>query len=278
VEGTGLGLSISQRLVSMMNSQLHVKSTFGEGSVFWFDLKLPVIDGQVEFTVAERLPVGFEGQARKILIVDDNESNRTILVRMLKPLGFELQEASQGQEALEKAKSFQPDLILMDLIMPIMDGFEATRQIRNVPALENVVIIAISVRAFSEDRQKCAEAGCNEFMAKPVQLEALLQLMKAHLKLTWIYDNPSDGRQSAGPKRVEDDQFIGPPSGKAAILYELSLQGDVKGIREQIAQLEQMGHQYQPFVTKLRRLASKYRVKQIRKLLKPFVDKNNDTQ
>jgi PleD family two-component response regulator len=109
----------------MMGSEIKVGSTLGEGSVFWFDLDLPEVSGWQEPNQSEsRCLVGFKGHKRKVLIVDDNQVNCAILRQMLEPLGFEILEAVDGQDCLNKAVEFQPDLILMDLLMPVLDGFE----------------------------------------------------------------------------------------------------------------------------------------------------------
>ena len=101
---------------------------------------------------------------RRLLVVDDKAENRSVLMRMLAPLGFELKEAADGQEALEQAVAFQPDLIMMDLVMPVMDGFEATRQLRQVPALKTIPIIALSASVFEYTRQQSMEVGCDGFI------------------------------------------------------------------------------------------------------------------
>jgi len=145
IEGTGLGLAISQQLVRLMGSELYVKSTEGRGSSFWFDLDLPEVSEWTETKKSdEQYIIGFKGEKRKILVVDDKWENRTVLASFLLPLGFEVTEAADGREGLDKALKYKPDLILMDLIMPVMDGFEATRQIRRSPELTYTKIIAVS--------------------------------------------------------------------------------------------------------------------------------------
>ncbi|OQW90666.1 MAG: hypothetical protein BWK79_19175, partial [Beggiatoa sp. IS2] len=155
-EGSGLGLTISQRLVHLMGSELNVKSTLGQGSLFWFDLEMPCIfDGTVESVAVEQTTiVGFYGQKRKILIVDDKIESREILKSVLSPLGFQLQEATHGQEALVKTTQFHPDLVLLDLLMPIMDGFEYIRQIKQMDNLSHITIIAVSACADRKTQQE----------------------------------------------------------------------------------------------------------------------------
>jgi CheY-like chemotaxis protein len=268
-EGTGLGLSISKNLVEMMGGELRVKSVVGEGSTFWFDLELPVSDTWLETTEVEQTQVfGYEGPKQKVLIVDDRHENRLVLVRMLAPLGFEVHEAVDGRDGVEQAKSFQPDIILMDLVMPELDGFEATRQIRQVPALESTVIIAISASAFGKDRRKSLDVGCNDFIAKPIHLKALLRRLQKHLKLTWIYESKMEGQTG----KDEEPLFEFPPPEEIETLFELAQKGNIRGVEKHIAQLEQTDDKFEPFVAEIRQLTQSFKTKQLRELLQSYLD------
>lgn len=190
-DGTGLGLAISRRLVKLMGSDLEVSSIFGEGSKFWFDLALARSEKAVDSTEETCQPqtvCGYQGARRKILVVDDKASNRLVLTNMLEPLGFDMFEAIDGLEGVERAKMIKPDLILMDIRMPYMDGFEATERLRQTAGFERVIIIAVSASTFGEDRSASLEAGCDDFIPKPVHLPTLLQRMALLLQLTWIYN------------------------------------------------------------------------------------------
>ncbi len=293
-EGTGLGLAITKRLVDIMGGKLSVTSTPGQGSVFEVDLDLPVIVGWDETSDATESPViGFKGTKYKIMVVDDKWENRSILVNMLAPLGFELLEAADGQEAIQQAKTHRPEIILMDLVMPVLDGFEATRQIRNelgvgvgvgvgdsslptqtqTPNSNLPVIIAISASAFSQDHQKSLEAGCNNFISKPVRFEHLLQQLEEYLPIEWIYETKEESDKPKDKTVVSYSPVELPPE-KLATLYELAMKGNIKGIRDEIAELEQRGTN-DPFITELGQLAKRYRIKQIRELLKPHVNEGN---
>jgi signal transduction histidine kinase/ActR/RegA family two-component response regulator len=190
-EGTGLGLAISQRLVEAMGGQLQVRSELGRGTVFWFELWLPVVVLNIAVnSVDDAFPdiIGYLGPRRKILVVDDNFYNRSVLITILEPLGFELITAEDGKIALEKALTFRPDVILTDLVMPIMTGFELVKQVRNVPELQQVVIIAVSASMLDMSQSPNMLNGCNAFLSKPIEIDKLLALLETHLNLTWERD------------------------------------------------------------------------------------------
>jgi signal transduction histidine kinase len=189
--GSGLGLAISRQLVHLLGSDIHVDSRTAEGgsahgSRFWFDLSLPLVSTPAAATSVPRDVIDYTGPRRRILVVDDVDANRRLFADCLQPLGFELQEAANGEEALAKAQLFQPDLILMDNAMPVMDGLEATRRLRSTPGLAAVPIIAISAAAYEQDQQVSLAAGANVFLAKPVEIAALRACIGTLLKLEWL--------------------------------------------------------------------------------------------
>jgi len=267
-KGTGLGLPLSQKFVEMMNSSLQVKSTIGEGSTFWFELHLPEVLNWQQTEIVQGTIIGYQKPPRKILVVDDNVANRMIFFSLLTPLGFEIIEAENGQDCIEKAKACLPDLIIMDLIMPIMDGLEATRQIRKIPELKNVIIIAASASAFDKQRKECLGVGCDDFVTKPIQTDEILEKLREYLKLEWIYETSiekSEDLASTLPERVA------PPTNIAQALHDLASLGDIEGIIEQAQKLSKMDNQFILFAKQVEELANDFEIEELQTLVEPYL-------
>lgn len=276
-EGTGLGLAISRQLVQMMGSDIRVQSTLGQGSIFSFDLTLLEVTSQDESTAVEQLTiVGYRGDRRKILVVDNKRENREVLVGLLKPLGFEIIQAIDGQDGLNKACEFQPHLILMDLVMPVIDGFEAMRRLRATPELKDIIIIAISASVLDFSKQTSEKAGCDGFLPKPIREADLLQYIQMYLNLEWVYEPVDDQwrseKSNAPTAPLAATLSFPPPPSQAELdrLFDLALRGDLQGILEQIVQLEQIDPHWIPFTSRLRQLAKAFEEQKILKLIRQY--------
>ena len=173
--GTGLGLMISRRLVEMMGGRIGVDSKPGQGSVFWFELPLGFGVGGA-LPTPERAPQS-DGQPVRVLLVEDDPINRDVALELLQEVGYTVETAEDGAQAVERAPGGRFDLILMDMFMPVMDGVEATRQLRATPECATTPIIATTASAFREDRQRCIDAGMNDFVSKPVHPEKLFSTL-----------------------------------------------------------------------------------------------------
>ncbi|HBB33226.1 MAG TPA: hypothetical protein DDZ80_10645 [Cyanobacteria bacterium UBA8803] len=278
-EGTGLGLAISQKIVAMMGSQIFVESNPGVGSKFWFDLVLSDASAPCEATTLQSMGaiIGYSGSKRKILVVDDHWANRSVIIKRLDPIGFELVEATNGQEGLEKALDFRPDLIIIDLLMPGMDGFEMTRQLRQLPEFENTIIIATSASVLAVYQQKSQECGCHDFLPKPVQAEDLFNTIKIYLNLSWIYDNERDNsspefgdESSHYPEGTPTDMAI-PPSQELLTLYQAAQIGDVDGVEQEAIRIQQLNPDYTAFTTRILELANNFDYEEIEKLVDYYI-------
>lgn len=276
-EGTGLGLSIAKKLVEMMGGKLHVKSHPGKGSTFWFEVKFLEVSELVKSKTTEIQPVvvGFEGKSRKILVVDDRWENRSVLLNLLAPLGFSVVEASNGQECLSKLYETHPDLIVIDLVMPVMDGFEATRQIRKIPEFSQLPIIAASASVFDLDQQESLEAGCDAFIEKPIRSNELLALLQTYLEITWIYERhlfvPTEGGERSSLSEEDEKRLVGPSQEQATVLFDLAMMGDIHGIIKYSQELEQQEESLAPFARKIRQLAKNFEEQKICDLIERYV-------
>ncbi|HSF74304.1 MAG TPA: ATP-binding protein, partial [Microcoleus sp.] len=269
-EGTGLGLAIAQKIVQMMGGEIKVESILGQGSIFSFDLELTQSSEFIEqtsLTTSINL-TGFKGNKNKILLVDDRLENRGFLRSFLEPLGFKIMEACNGQEGLNKAIDFQPDLIITDLVMPVMDGFEMSRRFRKSSEFKDVILIASSASVFEFDRKNSHEAGCNEFLSKPIQVEELLEVLKKYLQIEWIYDQPADlaNQQQEGFTdllNLQSGELVIPPSTELVALFNAARIGDIEVVEQEANRLKQIDGNYLPFANKILQFAKNFEEKEL---------------
>ena len=274
-QGTGLGLAISQKIAQMMGSSLSVRSQPGQGSVFWLDLELSTIT-DCSKTSRESHPgkiIGFRGDKRKILVVDDQWENRSVIINLLAPIGLEMCEASNGQEGLDKAKSFNPDLIITDLVMPIMEGFEMIKYLKKLPQMKSVVIIASSASVFETDQHKSFDAGADGFLPKPVLSESLLEMLRVHLGLEWIYEEQEEVEimKDAPQGELAQEEIVPPPAEELALLYDLARKGLINKLIGEVERIEKLDQKLVPFTRYLQNLAKEFQVKKIREFIKQYI-------
>jgi signal transduction histidine kinase/DNA-binding NarL/FixJ family response regulator len=275
-EGTGLGLAISQKIVALMGGTLQVQSQLGEGSTFWFEVELTEATAWAEAAklFSQGTITGFKGQSRKILVVDDRWENRSVVVNLLEPLGFEMIEAEDGQNGLDKIAQLQPDLIITDISMPVMDGYEMLAQMRQNLQWQNIAVIVSSASVFDSDRQKSLDAGANEFLPKPIQADSLLAALQKLLQLEWVYEESPLERQEKTLEQINLAEII-PLSGEdLTLLYDLTRKGLVNNLLDEIERIEKIDDKFIPFTRKLRQFASGFQLRQMRTFIEQYLESN----
>jgi len=271
-EGTGLGLAISRSIVSMMDSCIQVQSTPDLGSTFWFEVDLPISQEWIAAATTAEVGeiIGYQGRKRKILIVDDGQVNRAVMVKVLVPLGFELAEATDGQEGLAQVAAFQPDLVIADLVMPKLSGFSLARRIHQSPG-KKPVIIASSASVLEPERVQSMEAGCDDFLPKPVSVEKLLDKLQQYLQLEWIYQGQSPSATIAPEADLDLGALVVPPVEILVQLHELAQGGLFFDIEELIAQLEGQDRRFQPFARQVMQFAEEFEGEQLQELIEKYL-------
>jgi two-component system sensor histidine kinase/response regulator len=189
-QGTGLGLAISRKYVQLMGGDIRVESTLGKGSRFTFDIHASLSSINNISTQAKRHIIGLAPTEKKyrILVVDDAKESRLVLTKILTSIGFEVREVVNGEEAIIQWQQWQPHLILMDMMMPVMDGYEATKIIKSLDKSPNqIIIIAVTANAFEEQREVILQAGCDDLINKPFREDELLDKLREYLGIGYLY-------------------------------------------------------------------------------------------
>jgi CheY-like chemotaxis protein len=293
-EGTGLGLAISRKFVQLMGGNIMVKSDIGHSTTFTFNIHVEVVE---ETAIESKLPIrqllALEpDQSRyRLLIVDDKQDNRQVLIKMLKPFGFELREAENGQEAIDIWQEWEPHLIWMDLRMPVMDGYEATKEIRRAeeqklrkaeveksrraeeqktvssdqhPASSiqhRTVIIAVTASSFEQEQAVILSAGCDDFLRKPFREHEIFDLLHKHLGIRFVYEEGEGQKVKGEEQKVEE---VLTPEAFAALPDELcaGLQHAVEVIDMERANslIDRIREHNRPLAEALTELVNNYRI------------------
>ena len=277
ITGTGLGLAITLNLIEMMRGKIQVDSEVGKGTTFSVELMLEKgIEDVYEIEGSEVKIVGYQGIKKKILVVDDTEQVREFLTNLLAPLGFALAEAQNGLEALVKLKDFNPDIVLMDLVMPVMNGLETIKNIRSDPYDKNIPIIALSASVFADDRSQSLAAGSNIFMPKPINIEQLLNNIGKLIGIEWKYErvkivqNLSEKFSDVAEINVTKEEEI-PDVEILKKIKNRAVLGDISGINSILKELESSG-KYEKFILKIGNFNNKFDTESIIKEINSFND------
>ncbi len=264
--GTGLGLTISKMLVELMGGELHASSEPGKGSLFQIKLFLPQVHNpQLVRNVPVPVRTGYLGKRRKILVVDNEAVDREMLLSVLEPLGFVMQEATSGYECLDILPRFLPDLVLMDLGMPGIDGWETIRRIRKLDVRQPGVAV---VSANSFDKGLVNDCGVlpEDFIVKPLNVSELIELIGRRLRLMWVTDAVELPEVEAGAVgEVSVLQF--PPSEYLDELQRLAEIGYVRGILKKLDEISSLDGTYRGFVDTVQHMLKQYEFRAIIRML-----------
>ncbi|GEM_PF-6696503 len=272
----GLNLTISQRLLTVMESELVIRKISSHGICFEFMVNLPVVyhhSSSFNSPIHLGRIVGLkQGQSCRVLVIDDEVVNRTLLTSVLTPLNFIVYQAEDGQSGLEAALTYLPDVVLLDILMPKLNGLEVVKKMCTYKELAHMIIIANS--ATPQHRSASLDCGCHDFLTKPIVIEQLLKKLQVHLKLDWLCETVS-------PKSVprEISEFLErPPATVIARFHQLALIGNIIEVIEYSHYFEQSYPQFLALAIEIRRLAESFQLKQLIQLIEPFLDHDHCSQ
>jgi two-component system sensor histidine kinase/response regulator len=269
-EGSGLGLAICRKFVQLLGGEVSVTSEPGRGSEFSFTISMKPLDAD-SLPVAE-VParvVGLEeGQPEyRVLVVEDKLDNRQFLLDLLSQVGFQVLEAENGEEAVAMFKQERPDLICMDIRMPVMDGYEATRRIKALPGGDGTPIIALTASVFEEDREPIMVAGCDGFVRKPLKEHELFENIKQLLGVRFRYMGSSEKLKNGA--HLDHGALAQLPEELKEQLLVAAHKLDTDEIENVMAEIENYSA---PLAASLRNLAKQFRldvvIKAVEKSLK----------
>jgi len=202
--------------------------------------------------------IGYTGERKKILLVDDNPSNLALLFAILDPLGFELEVADDGEKTIGMVAQYKPDLVLMDLLMPGIDGHETLRRIRNTEGLSHTKIVGVSAAVADKTRVEAFAAVCDGFVPKPIDIEDLLPVLKAQLRLQWIWEDTGAPASAALPPDVTGHPEKRPPLMILEELRDKAERGDFTKLGEILDTLLAEDDAYRTFCDRIRTYATRF--------------------
>jgi len=260
VGGTGLGLTVSRRLVELMGGRLTVKSQVGKGSCFRFDALVKLAEGAVQeqAPTTMRQVVGLEPGTGpfRILVADDQKDNRDMLTALLEPLGFEIREAVNGQEALDIFDAWSPHAVLMDMRMPVLDGYETTRRIKATEEGRATPVIAVTATAFDDAESKVLATGVDGYVRKPFRPEEIFAVLGKCLGLRYVYaEDTGQAPDKANVQPLTREDLAAQSASLRQALRQAVDEGDMAGLQALIAQVEDTDA---AAARKLRNLADQY--------------------
>lgn len=269
LEGTGLGLSISKKLAQKMKGDIEVQSTLGKGTKFTLHFPLVECAPQVE---VQRTVVDYQGRRRRVLIVDDRPANRIVLRSLLEPIDFFVDEAGNAEETFKILEHSLPDLILMDLMMPGMDGFELCKKVRELKLARTIPCVAISAMSGDEVEKRCRDAGFLQLLNKPVNLDMLLGALQSHAGVEWTYGVLQPSPEEKGKQLVleEPAEIVPPPPKELTEFINLARRGVVRAIENRAEQLAINSPEHAAFAKRVTIYTGGFRIKELTEWLGSF--------
>ncbi|MEB3341433.1 ATP-binding protein [Okeania sp.] len=279
-EGTGLGLAITRNILSLMGSKIQVTSELGVGSTFSFEVDFSLVkEWQYRMvTNIKKNLIGYQGEPLSLLVVDDVRENRLVITNLLKPLKFNVFEAENGEDGLHKALQLQPNLIITDLMMPVMDGYTFLKYIRKSEILKKTPVIIFSAYISAMDEKQCLQAGGNAFLEKPVKADELFKLLAENLQITWKYEptstSSSEHQQNSSKIESPTGDMVLPPLEALENLFLLAQQGRLKKLVTAAQALEEENQDYALFVRYIVHQAKGFEVKKITLFIQESLEKS----
>jgi CheY-like chemotaxis protein len=271
-EGTGLGLVISRQFVQLMGGDIAVKSELNQGTIFSFSIQIELgKETQESNNSTQRvLALAPDQPIYKILAVDDKPINCQLLVKLLTPLGFEVKEAANGQDAIAIWEAWEPHLIFMDMRMPVMDGYEATKYIKAQVKGSATAVIALTASVLEEEKVIVLSAGCDDFIRKPFKENMIFEALIKHLGVTYIYEqNQEQDHSSLATAKLSTKNFEIMPQQWLRQLSEAALEANTEEVITLIGEISST----EIFLTQsLTKLVRKFEFEQILDLINPLLE------
>jgi len=274
-EGTGLGLAITRQFIKLMGGDISVNSVVGEGTTFSFSIL--VEPGEATFSresnpIRKVLALTPGQPVYRILAVDDKTVNRQLLIRLLAPFGFDVREASNGQEAIAIWESWEPHLIFMDMRMPVMDGYEATKHIKGQVKGNATAVVALTASVLEEEKAIVLSAGCDDFLRKPFRENTIFDALHKHLGVTYIYESAPDKDDAQGATVLATEQFLIMPQPWLAQFSDSLLEANTEQIMQLVAEIPDVESELKDGLTKLIR---RFEFEIILDLIEPLLEESD---
>ena len=253
-EGTGLGLAITRQFIKLMEGDINVSSVVDQGTTFSFSILVDL--GEVTLSrepssVRKVLALTPGQPVYKILVVDDKIVNRQLLIKLLAPFGFGIEEASNGQEAIALWESWEPHLIFMDMRMPVMDGYEATKYIKSQVKGNATAVVALTASVLEEEKAVVLSAGCDDFLRKPFRENTIFDALTKHLGVTYVYESAPNKNDNQGDTALKPESFLIMSQDWLTQLSHYLLEADTEQLIKLIAEIPASESELEQNLTKL---------------------------